>query len=173
MAAAIQGDFGQIKALLGEKGIQGYEAYVALAEKGYQDLLAKEAEKTYAIQQIATQAAGDEATWAETLAWASVNAEPDEKEAVNAALAQGGVVAEAMATFLVSQYRSSTGTTYAPAAPAVKPEAARGAANPAGGALSPVEYGKAVAELRRTRGENFEQSPEYRALQVRRATWRG
>jgi len=173
IVAATQGDFGQLKALLAEKGVPGYEAYVALAEKGYQDNLAREAEKVQAIRQIVVQAAGDEATWNETLAWASANAEPDEKEAVNAALSQGGVVAEAMAAFLVNQYHSATGTTYAPAAPVVKPEAARGAANPSGGALSPVEYGKAVAELRRTRGETFEQSPEYRALQVRRAAWRG
>jgi len=94
IAAATQGDFGQIKALLAEKDIAGWDAYVALAEKGYQDQLAREAERVAAIQQIVAQAAGDEATWQETLAWASANADAHEKEAVNAALEQGGVVAE-------------------------------------------------------------------------------
>jgi len=173
MVAATQGDFGQIKALLAEKGVPGFEAYVALAEKGYQDVLAREAEKVAAVQQIVTQAAGDEAAWGATLAWASANAEPDEKEAVNAALAQGGVVAEAVAAFLVNQYRAATGTTYAPAAPAVKQEAGRGAGGASSGALSPADYGKAVMELRRTKGAYFEESAEYRQLQARRAAWRG
>jgi len=173
IVAAGQGDFGQIKALLAEKGVAGYEAYVALAEQGYQAHAAKEAERTQAVQQILVQVAGSEADWEETRAWASANAEPDEKEAVNAALSQGGVVAEAMAAFLVNQYRAASGTTYAPTASAVAPEAARGATNPAGGALSPVEYGKAVAELRRTKGTYFEESPEYRQLQARRRAWRG
>jgi|GEM_PF-2166433 len=173
MVAATQGDFGQIKALLAEKGVPGFEAYVALAEKGYQDQLAREAQKVAAVQQIAVQAAGDEATWNETLAWASAHAEPDEKEAVNAALAQGGVVAEAVAAFLVSQYRAASGTAFAPAAPVVSPQAARGAAHPAGSALSPADYGKAVADLRRTQGAAFEQTAEYRQLQARRAAWRG
>jgi len=172
IAAAGNGDFGQLKALLAEKTVPGWEAYVALAEKGYQDQLAREAQKVAEVQQIVAQAAGDAATWNETLAWASSNAEPHEKEAVNAALEQGGVVAEAMAAFLVNQYRSATGTTYAPTASAVAPDAPRAAAS-RGDALSPAEYGKAVMALRTSKGAAFEQTTEYRQLQARRAAWRG
>jgi len=174
MEAAFHGDFAPIRAVLAEKGIQGYEAYLALAEKGWQDQQARQAEKVQAVQQIVVQAAGgDEGLWADTLAWASENAEPHEKEAANAAFEQGGLAAEAMAAFLVNQYRSASGTTYTPTATAIQPDAARGAASAAGGALSPVEYGKAVADLRRTRGVYFEETAEYRQLQARRAAWRG
>lgn len=92
---------------------------------------------------------------------------------MNAALAQGGVVAEAMAAFLVNSYRGAPGVSYSPRESAVKPEAARGAAAASGGALSPAEYGKAVADLRAKLGVRFDQSPEYRQLQQRRAMYRG
>jgi len=173
IVAAEGGDFAPVRALLAEKGVQGADAYLALAERSLQEIQEAQAAHVQAVQQIVVQAAGDEAAWAETLAWASANAEPEEKEAVNAALSQGGVVAEAMAAFLVSQYRNATGTSYTPTAPVVKPEAARGAANPSGGALSPAEYGKAVVSLRQTLGSRFEESAEYRQLQARRAAWRG
>lgn len=173
VVAATKGDFGPIKALMAEKGIQGWEAYLALAEKGYSDHVAKEDAKTAEVQQIVVQAAGDEQTWADTLAWASANAEPQEKEQVNAALKAGGVVAEAVAQFLVNGYRSATGTSYSPKENAVKQDAGRGVANPNGGPLSPAEYGKAVADLRRTKGVYFDQTPEYRQLQARRQAYRG
>jgi len=54
---------------------------------------------------VAQAAGGDEALWADTIAWARDNAEPHEKDAANAAFAQGGLMAEAMAAFLVNQPR--------------------------------------------------------------------
>jgi len=167
------GDFGPLKALLAEKGVPGWEAHVALAEAGYQHLVAQEAERINAVQQIAEQAAGSAQAWNEALAWAADNAEPHERDAVNAALDAGGITAEAMAAYLVQQHRAASGTRYAPATPAVKPQATRGANNPANGALSPAEYGKAVAALSRSKGATFEQTAEYRQLQSRRVAWRG
>jgi len=173
IVAAGNGDFGPVTALLAEKDVQGYAAYVALAEQGYQRMAAEQAAKAQAVQAIVTQAAGDADTWAVVQQWASANAEPHEREAVNAALEQGGIQAEAMAHFLVHQYRSATGTTYTPTASAVKPDAVRGAANPSGDALSPKDYGQAVSELRRAKGADFERTREYQELQARRARWRG
>jgi len=173
VVAAEGGDFAPIRALLAEKEVPGADAYLALAERSLEEIREAEAAHIETVQQIVVQAAGDETTWEEARAWASANAEPHEKDAVNAALEQGGVVAEAVAAYLVNQFRSATGTTYQPTAPVVKPEAARGAMNPSGGALSPAEYGKAVADLRRAKGVYFEQTAEYRQLQARRAAWRG
>ena len=173
IVAATKGDFGPLRAMMAEKNVPGWEAHIALAEKGYADHVRAEAEKTVAIQQICVNAAGGEQEWSDVLAWASANAEPHEKEAVNAALAQGGVVAEAMAAFLVNGYRNAPGTSYSPRESAVKPDAARGAATASGGALSPSEYGRAVAELRARLGTKFDQSQEYRQLQQRRAMYRG
>ncbi|AQT27779.1 head scaffolding protein [Ralstonia phage RS-PI-1] len=173
IVAATKGDFGAVKALLAEKGVQGWEAYIALAEKGYADYVKTEGEKTAAVQQICIGAAGSEEEWGNVLAWASANAEPHEKEEVNTALASGGVVAEAMAAFLVNGYRGAAETTYSPRESAVRQDAGRGNAAVSGGALSPVEYGKAVADLRAKLGTKFEQSAEYRQLQSRRAMYRG
>jgi len=170
--AATKGNFGPVKALMAEKGVQGWEAYIALAEKGYADYVRAEAEKTAAVQQIVVAAAGSEQEWSNVLQWASANAEPAEKEAVNAALAQGGVVAEAMAAYLVNLYRGAPGTTYAPQQPAVKTDAARGSAAPANGPLSPKEFAAASQELRRTKGVNFESTPEYQSLVQRRMAYR-
>ncbi|CDK30103.1 scaffolding-like protein [Burkholderia phage AMP1] len=173
IAAATKGDFGPLKALMAEKNVPGWEAHIALAEKGYADYARTEADKVAAVQNICVSAAGGEQEWGEVLTWASANAEPHEKEQVNAALAQGGVVAEAVAAFLVNSYRGAAGVTYEPRESAVRPEAARGAAAATGGALSPADYGKAVAELRGRLGVRFDQSPEYRQLQQRRAMYRG
>lgn len=173
MVEASKGNFGPIKALFAEKGVQGWEAYVALAEKGFHDFTRAEAEKTLAIQKIVVAAAGSEDEWNNVLSWASANADPDEKEHVNAALAQGGVVAEAMAAYLVNLYRGAPGVSYAPQERAVTPNAARGAAASSNAPLSPREYTKAVQELRRTLGVGFESSREYQILNQRRMAYRG
>lgn len=172
IVAATKGDFGPVKALLAEKDVPGWEAHIALAEKGYADHVRAEAEKTVAIQNICVQAAGGEQEWADVLAWASENAEPQEKEQVNAALAQGGVVAEAMAAFLVNSYRGAPDVTYAPREHAVNQNAGRGAATVNGGPLSPRDYANAVADLRRIKGVSFTETFEYRQLQQRRAMYR-
>jgi hypothetical protein len=172
IVAATKGDFGPVKALMAEKNVPGWEAHIALAEKGYADHLQAETDKTLAVQNICVNAAGGEQEWADVLTWASQNAEPQEKEQVNAALAAGGVVAEAVAAFLVNSYRGAPGVTYSPRENAVKPDAARGASAANGGPLSPSEYGRAVADLRARLGTKFEQSPVYRQLQQRRASYR-
>lgn len=167
MVAASKGDFGPLKAAFAEKAVAGWEAHVALAEKGFEERTRTDAERTLAVQHICVTAAGGEKEWGDVLAWASENAEPDEKKQVNAALAAGGVVAEAVAAFLVSGYRSASGTSYSPRESAVKQDTGR-APTASVGPLSAQDYAAAVADLRRTKGVNFDQTPEYRQLQQRR-----
>lgn len=170
IVAAGKGDFGPVKALMAEKGIPGWEAHIALAEKGYADHIAQEAEKTLGIKNMCVEVAGSEEQWGEVLEWASANAEPEEKTAVNAALAQGGVVAQAMAAFLVNSFRAAPDTTLEPQATAVKSTAQAGA-GASNGPLSPAQYAAEVAKLR-SQGM-VEGSREYAALQQRRMMYRG
>ncbi|QYD70146.1 hypothetical protein KZJ38_07520 [Paraburkholderia edwinii] len=173
MLEASKGNFGPVKALFAEKGVQGWEAYIALAEEGYKAHTETEAQKTLAIQNICVSAAGGEQEWADVLGWASQNAEPAEKEAVNSALAQGGVVAEAVAAYLVGLYRGAPGTTYSPTQSAVKPDAGRGAGSSVNTPLSPRQFAQESQKLRATLGVEFENTPEYKQLVQRRTAYRG
>ncbi|WP_407059300.1 hypothetical protein ACJBUE_20920 (plasmid) [Ralstonia syzygii subsp. celebesensis] len=128
VAAATNGDFGPLKAMLSEKGIPGWEAHVALAERAYETHATQTSERNAHTASVCVAAAGGEAEWGQVLQWASANAEPAEKQAVNAALAQGGVVAEAVAHFLVGAFRQAPGTSYDAQKSAVNQNASSAAA---------------------------------------------
>ncbi|MGA4005353.1 hypothetical protein ACI2US_03165 [Ralstonia nicotianae] len=170
--AAVGGDFGPLKAMLSEKGIAGWEAHVALAERVYETHQTQTNERNAQTAQVCVSAAGGEAEWNEVLQWASTNADATEKPALNAALAQGGIVAEAVAHFLVGAFRQAPGTSYDAQKSAVNPNAGAAAGN-AYTPLSPMEYGRAVADLRAKLGSNFESTQAYAALNQRRAMYRG
>ncbi len=172
VAAATGGNFGPLKSMLAEKGVAGWEAHVALAERAYEAHQTQTSERNAHTAQVCVAAAGGEAEWGQVLQWASANAEPAEKQAVNAALAQGGVVAEAVAHFLVGAFRQADGTSYDAQKSAVNQNASAAAS---GGytPLSPLEYGRAVAALRGKLGPNFESTQEYASLNQRRAMYRG
>ncbi|ANI21762.1 hypothetical protein AB870_03550 [Pandoraea faecigallinarum] len=170
--AAMGGDFDMLRAALAEKGIQGWEAHIALAQQFYETHTASEREKQEATGALCVAAAGSREEWDAVLEWASTNAEPTEKQAANDALAAGGIMAEAMAHFLVNGYRNSSGVTSPPQRSAVRSDAAANTAQP----FSPLDqrsYGREVHALRERLGPSFESSPDYRQLQQRRAAWRG
>ncbi|MDO3559442.1 hypothetical protein [Ralstonia pseudosolanacearum] len=172
VTAAVGGDFGPLKAILAEKGVAGWEAHVALAERAYEAHQAKASERNAQTAQVCVAAAGGEAEWGQVLQWASTNADETEKPALNAALAQGGIVAEAVAHFLVGAFRQAPGTSYDAQKSAVNQHAGTAAGN-AFTPLSPLEYGRAVAALRGKLGPNFESTQEYASLNQRRAMYRG
>ncbi|MHA6907381.1 hypothetical protein ACQUJS_02945 [Ralstonia pseudosolanacearum] len=172
VTAALAGDFGPLKAMLAEKDVAGWEAHVALAERAYEAHHAMAAERNAQTAQLCVAAAGGEAEWNQVLQWASTNADAAEKPALNAALAQGGIVAEAVAHFLVGAFRQAPGTSYDAQKSAVNQNAGAAAAN-AFSPLSPMEYGRAVAALRGKLGPQFESTQEYASLNQRRAMYRG
>jgi hypothetical protein len=173
VTAAANGDFSLLGAALAEKGVQGWEQHLGLAKEAYGRFQGEAAQKNEDIKAACLHAAdGDQKTWDDTLAWASANADPHEKGPINEALAQGGVVAQAMAAFLVTQYRSASGVTYNPTAKAVNPNAAGSGAPTGAGPLSPAAYAGEVAKLRKS-GQQVEGSREYAALQQRRLAFRG
>lgn len=166
MQAATKGDFSLIKAELATKGVAGAEAVVALAEQAYTRFAAADAAKATELAGFAAQAAGGAENWAAVRTWAAQEATPQEKAQVNAALSQGGLVAQGVISQLVSLYTQKH-TLPKTAADVAKP-GATGNAAPSAGPMTAQAYATAVEELRRKHGGNTDSTPEYAALQSQR-----
>lgn len=175
IVAAQNGDFSILRAELSEKNVAGAEAYLQLAEASYEVLHAKHEAQRAADKEALFKAVGGEDNWQAVTAWAKENATPDEQSEVNSMLAKGGVAMRIAAGFLASQYNAATGGL--PEGEGSGPPVAehRGAPAPASGALSPQEYGRAVADAQKNHKgrEPFEQSKEYQSLRERRLRFKG
>jgi hypothetical protein len=173
MAAAQNGDFGMLKAHLASLGDKatGWQQYVALAEQAHATgkvaADAKHAENLALVQ----EAAGGPEQWTAIQKWAAENAEPHERESVNAALKQGGIAAKAMVQYLAGLYNRAPGTVVAPAS-ATNPAAKAQTSSQEGGALTAAQYAKEVQAARVKLGFNFDGSREYQSLQARREAGR-
>lgn len=170
--AAEAGDFGLLKAHLAQLGdkARGWEQILALGEQGLNRINEQAKAKAEAVQADIYKVAGGEEQWGKIKAWAAENAEPAEKEAINVAINSGGIVTRAVASYLSNLYGRATGVTDVPA------DAAPGAGTAGAGstgALSPRAYVSEVSALRQRLGGRMDGSPEYAALQARRAAWRG
>lgn len=167
MVAAGTGNFDLIKAKLAGMGdkAKGWERYVALAERAHTDGKAAADAKLAADQKVIFDAVGGEENWKAISQWAGQNAEPAEKEAVNAALKQGGLVAKVMAGWLASKFNANPATVKNPATV----QAPNASPNSVGqGPLTSAQYSAEVEALRSRKGYGFESSPEYQSLQARR-----
>ena len=164
--AAQKGDFSLIRAELATKGVAGSDAVLALAEQAYTRFAAEDAKKSEELAGFAAQAAGSAENWAVVRAWAAVEATPQEKAQVNAAIAQGGLVAQGVISQLVNLYQQKH-TLPKDAAPVAKPGAGSGAATTAG-PMTAQAYAQAVEQLRQKYGNNTDSTPEYAALQSQR-----
>ncbi len=164
--AAQNGDFSLIRAELATKGVAGSDAVLALAEQAYTRFAAEDAKKSQELSGFAAQAAGSAENWAVVRAWAAAEATPQEKAQVNAAIAQGGLVAQGVISQLVNLYQQKH-TLPKDAAPVAKPGEVGGAA-PTGGPMTAQAYAQAVEQLRQKYGSNTDSTPEYVALQSQR-----
>ena len=165
--AAQQGDFSLIKVELATKGVQGAEAVVALAEAAYGKNAAKAQASAQELNTFAHTAAGGADNWAAINAWASANADPEEKADLNEALAKGGVAAKRAIKYIVDGYRAQHTLPKEPAAVA-KPGAAT-SASASRGPLSAKAYVDAVLEIQRNaRGRDISDHPDYIRLQAER-----
>lgn len=177
MVDAVNGDFGLLKAQLAEKNVPGSEAYLQLAQAAYDRMHAVH-EKQRADDKAAVHTiAGGEEQWNAVAEWAGKNTDEAEKPVIQAMLAKGGVEAKLAATLLTSLYTRANGDLPVKETDGAGPAAATtsGAAANTTNALSPKEYGQAVAAARRTHSNRdgaFEQSDAYRKLVQRRAAWR-
>lgn len=164
--AAQQGDFSLIRAELATKGVAGGDAVLALAEQAYTRFAAEDAKKAEELAGFAAQAAGSADNWAVVRAWAAQEATPQEKAQVNAALSQGGLVAQGVISQLVALYQQKH-TLPKDAAPVAKP-GETGTAAPSNEPMTAKAYALAVEALRQKLGNRTEDSPEYAALQSQR-----
>lgn len=164
--AAQQGDFSLIRAELATKGVAGSDAVLALAEQAYARFAAEDAKKSEELAGFAAQAAGSAENWAVVRAWAAQEATPQEKAQVNAALSQGGLVAQGVINQLVTLYQQKH-TLPKDAADVAKPGAV-GTAAPSNEPMTAKAYAQAVEALRQKLGNRTEDSPEYAALQSQR-----
>ena len=164
--AAQKGDFSLIRAELATKGVAGSDAVLALAEQAYTRFAAEDAKKSEELAGFAAQAAGSAENWAVVRAWAAQEATPQEKAQVNAALAQGGLVAHGVISQLVNLYQQKH-TLPKDAAGVAKPGAV-GTSAPSNEPMTAKAYAQAVEALRQKLGNRTEDSPEYAALQSQR-----
>lgn len=164
--AAQKGDFSLIRAELATKGVAGSDAVLALAEQAYTRFAAEDAKKSEELAGFAAQAAGSAENWAVVRAWAAQEATPQEKAQVNAALAQGGLVAQGVISQLVTLYQQKH-TLPKDAATVAKPGEV-GTAAPSNEPMTAKAYAQAVEALRQKLGNRTEGSPEYAALQSQR-----
>ena len=164
--AAQKGDFSLIRAELATKGVAGSDAVLALAEQAYTRFAAEDAKKATELSGFAAQAAGSAENWAVVRTWAAAEATPQEKAQVNAAIAQGGLVAQGVIAQLVNLYQQKH-TLPKDAASVAKPGEVGGAA-PTAGPMTAQAYAQAVEQLRQKYGNNTDSTPEYAALQSQR-----
>ena len=118
------------------------------------------------LRDAAVEAAGSKENWNVVRAWASQEATTEEKEHVNAALRQGGLVAKAVVQQLVSLYEQRNTLTRTPAR-GTKESASPGTGGPAV-PMTAKAYAEAVEALYAKMHGRIEGTPEYAALQAQR-----
>ena len=172
MVAAGEGNFSLLEAKLGAMGdkAKGWEKFLALGKQSYEGVKGKAEAKAAAERTIVETAVGGAENWTVIQDWARKNAEPAEKEAVNAALNAGGIAAKAMALYLAGLYERSSGAVIKGKSATV-PGAGSGSPNSV--ALAPRAFVAEVEKLRQKLGSRMDESPEYKQLQQRRHAWRG
>lgn len=162
-----KGNFDYLKAKLATLGAkaEGYEQYLALAQKGYESYHASQAAALEAREKTVHEAVGGAENWAAIQTWAQENGTPEELAAFKAGIRQGGVVATAVAQFLSNQYAQSSGTTLEAANPVAK----QANVNP-GQPLTIDGYHNEVRALVAKYGhEGVQTSPEYAAIRAKYA----
>lgn len=164
-AADETGDFALLRAELAAKGITGVDQMIALGEAESKAIEAEQATRAAEISQTVLGVFdGNEEFQNSVMDWARANAEPGEKEAVNAMLSAGGLQTQAAALLLKELYQKAGNSTPEKTAlsPAAKPSAATG-----GAPLTHAEYAKAIAAGVREFGPSFPRSKDAQALLAR------
>lgn len=177
MLKAGEGDFTFMKAALAGLGAkaQGWEQYIALAERAYEGAVEKATTEAAAVRSAIYKTAGGEEAWGQIAAWAKGVATDAEKASINRMLASDPVEARAAVLMLKAQYEAASGTTIEPANPLRGGQPGAGSDTNSVQPLSPRDYAAEVNKLMQTKGPQAvnANSPEYRALQQRALAYRG
>lgn len=112
-----RGNFQYLEAKLAELGEKatGYERYVALAKEGQKRLSDASKAADEARRKDVYDAVGGEEEWKKIAEHVGKNATPEEKTEIRDALAQGGIVAKAVAQMLKNLHDGAPGTRKDPA----------------------------------------------------------
>lgn len=161
--AAREGDFKQLEAYFRAKAAPGWEKQLALAKGAYERVVNDAKARTAALEKTIYDIAGGKEQWAKAAEFVGKIAPDAQKQQINAALQEGGLVAEAMAAYVIQTYKAQNGKAARQPGSNAAPAAATDAP------LSARDYGRAVEELtRKSRGKDVTQTPEYKALVERR-----
>lgn len=166
--AAFNGDFSLLKAELAQKGIQGWEQALGLAEQSYQrhseanEAKAKEVGKV--VTELAEQMGVD---WEQAVGHVGKSASAEEKSALNQLLADPAT-AHIAARFIAGSFIESGDTEIEPKAKATG-DATSSHGGPAGGPLSRADYNAELGKLRKSLGDDYIHSPQAAALYRRLA----
>lgn len=167
MVAANNGDFTLLKATLSSNPkAAGFENYLFLAERAFNDGKQKHEQRQQEIAQSIYAAVGGEQVWGEIKSWAAANADDAEKASINAALQKGGVEARIVAEWLASKYN---GVKSKPAqAVATATQSSGSGAYSSSQMLTADQYGVEISKLHAKHGINYHTTQEYQQLQARR-----
>lgn len=166
--AAFNGDFSLLKAELAQKGIQGWEQALGLAEQSYERHTKENDAKAEKVGKLVTDVAESMGVdWEQAVAHVGKSASAEEKTALNSLLSDPAT-AHIAARFISGSFIESGDTEIEPRARAVGAETSAHA-GPAGGVLSRAEYKQELSKLRTTLGDDYINSPQAAALYRRLA----
>lgn len=161
--AAQTGDFSKLETYLKDKNAPGWQRHLELAKGAHTRVVAAQQERVAAVSKLVFEVAGGEAAWKTASAEIASAATPEEREAINDALAKGGVSARMAAQHVMQLHREKTGKA------AANPAGAAAAGGTGDGQLTSREYAKAIEKLAQTnRGKHIESLPAYQELGQRR-----
>lgn len=166
MVAAGAGNFDLLRAHFATNPVPGWEVMVNIGEKAFGEHLQALGEKGAAELAKAHELAGSKEEFESALQWASDNAEPHEKESFNKMMEQGGFAADAALFYIINQHKASR-ESY-DGASAVQPTAAVRGGAASGDKLSRVQFADEARKLFNRMGDNYVNSPEFKALGRRR-----
>lgn len=163
---ALRGNWSYLEAKLASLGkkAEGWEQYLAIAKQGVERLQQAHNSTIEARSKVVFEAVGGEEEFNKISAWAKANGTPEELAEFKRGFAAGGVVAQATALFLQSQYLAASNTTQEPKSPVQQVANVTQQSGP----MTRQQYAQEVAKLRAEVGDHkMDSDPRYHALRQR------
>lgn len=165
--AALNGDFGLLKAELAQKGAAGWEQALGLAEQSYGRHQERIAADNKAVGEVVLGIAEQLGVDWEAAAGHMASAPQEERDAINQLLASPKTAHIAAQFVALNFINNGTGDITPAARAAGEGSQALGALGAAGGPLTRAEFTKQMGELRRKLGDDYLNSTEAQALYAR------
>ncbi|BAP15836.1 head scaffolding protein [Ralstonia phage RSJ2] len=170
--AVEKNDFSLLEAYFAQNPVAGWETMLRIGKEGFERMLKDVGEKGAALErsnkEMGVALFGDEATLNAALEYFPTipGVEQADVDGVQAMIRAGGVQAQAAMLLIQDQFNAAHGITRAPLEDVTQRTAPFNSGGDAG-PLTARQFTEKCHELRRTLGDNFEQSAQYRALAAR------